>query len=160
LRAWHAPESGPASVFHGDRGAPRRTLGAGALDDGPQAMLRAAALQLDEGIPMPRLDHHDLLSLVSTAVATGWLRVGGPPPALMPLVGARAAAVAPPAPRPAAPPRRTAAVAAPVAEGTFGADVDVAAMVAALTRAAADGVPFCEECAKAAARRGRLEASA
>jgi hypothetical protein len=39
----------------------------------------------------------------------------------------------------------------PAAETTFGSDLDVAAMVAVLVQAAQDGVPFCEECARAAA---------
>jgi hypothetical protein len=54
-----------------------------------------------------------------------------------------------PAPSPATAARRAAPAAAP-APGTFETDLDVAAMVAVLQQAARDGVPFCEECARAA----------
>jgi hypothetical protein len=54
-----------------------------------------------------------------------------------------------PAPSPAAAARRAAPAAAP-APGTFETELDVAAMVAVLQQAARDGVPFCEECARAA----------
>lgn len=63
---------------------------------------------------------------------------------------APAPAAAAPAPGPAAAARRAAPAAAP-APGTFEAELDVAAMVAVLQQAARDGVPFCEECARAAA---------
>jgi pyruvate/2-oxoglutarate dehydrogenase complex dihydrolipoamide acyltransferase (E2) component len=69
------------------------------------------------------------------------------PLALTPPAPAPAAAA--PAPSPASAAGRAAPAAAPAA-GTFGADLDVAAMVAVLQQAARDGVPFCEECARAA----------
>ncbi|KPF49547.1 hypothetical protein IP87_18170 [beta proteobacterium AAP121] len=62
---------------------------------------------------------------------------------------APAPAATPPAPSPAAAARRAAPAAAP-APGTFEIELDVAAMVAVLQQAARDGVPFCEECARAA----------
>lgn len=62
---------------------------------------------------------------------------------------APAPAASAPAPSPAAAARRAAPAAAPAA-GTFEVDLDVAAMVAVLQQAARDGVPFCEECARAA----------
>jgi hypothetical protein len=45
-----------------------------------------------------------------------------------------------------------------VAETTFGAELDVAAMVAVLVQAAQDGVPFCEECERAAAAQQQAAA--
>jgi hypothetical protein len=128
---------------------------ADAIDDAAAlALHRAALLDLDEGVPLPLLDEHAVLSLVRAARAAHRLRPSGDDrPPLLPLV---AAPVAAPAPAPsAAPPARRAAVAAPppAPDATFGSDLDVAAMVAVLTQAARDGVPFCEECAKAAAAR-------
>jgi branched-chain amino acid transport system ATP-binding protein len=40
----------------------------------------------------------------------------------------------------------------------MGAELDVAAMVAVLVQAAQDGVPFCEECARAAAAQQQAAA--
>jgi hypothetical protein len=50
-----------------------------------------------------------------------------------------------PAPRPAAPPE----------EGSLPRDADEAAIAAAMKAAAQLGVPFCEECARAALQRAR-----
>lgn len=63
---------------------------------------------------------------------------------------APAPASAAPAPGPAAAARQ-ASPAPAAAAGTFEVELDVAAMVAVLQQAARDGVPFCEECARAAA---------
>ena len=90
----------------------------------------------------------------AAAIAAESMRVCGPAKVL-PLYGlaavrAPAAAPAPPASSPSAP-RAAPVAAAPPVETTFGSDLDVAAMVAVLVQAAQDGVPFCEECARAAA---------
>ena len=79
-------------------------------------------------------------------------------PQLLRLPTAAPPTAAPPPP-PAAAPRAAAAAPASVAETTFGPQLDVAAMVAVLQQAAQDGVPFCEECARAAAKQ-TLEAAA
>ncbi len=63
----------------------------------------------------------------------------------VPMEEPRAAAAPPPPPSSSAPRRAEVEVVA-----SFSADVDAAALVAALLAASQDGVPFCEECARAA----------
>ena len=120
-------------------------------DDGAMAQARLLALALGDGTDWSRCGDHQVLHALAVAPPTQ-----GPaaPVALMQLVAppAPAPAPAPPAPSPA--PRAAAPAAAPApaaADGTFGTALDVAAMVAVLQQAARDGVPFCEECARAAA---------
>ena len=67
-----------------------------------------------------------------------------------------AAPMRPPAPTPRAIP--TAAAAAP--DSTFPPDLDAAVMAQCLKDAAADAMPFCEECAKERAHRGAATGSA
>ncbi|MDE2145281.1 MAG: hypothetical protein KGJ24_01185 [Burkholderiales bacterium] len=121
-------------------------------DDVASARLRLLALQRADGEDLSRLDDHDLQArLEAWHGRAESLGTDPDPPALMRLASAPAAGEA--AAVAAAGPRRSAPVepAAP-AETTFGADVDAEAMAQALVQAAQDGVPFCEECARAAAR--------
>jgi hypothetical protein len=118
-------------------------------DDGAMAQARLQALALGDGTDWSRCGDHQVLHALSVAPPS---QAPAAPVAMMRLVAppAPAPAPAPPAPSPA--PRAAAPAApAPAAEGTFGAALDVAAMVAVLQQAARDGVPFCEECARAAA---------
>jgi hypothetical protein len=115
--------------------------------DTGQARLRAelAALGLDESAP--RLTDHDVLALLDAPLTSGRLTLA--PAAALKLLGqgkAPAAGPVPPDPPRAAP---AAAPAPPPEEPAL--DLDVPAMVQTLLAAARDGVPFCEECAKAAA---------
>ena len=136
-----------------ESGAAARALADALDDDARLARHRAAALALDEGIPLPLLDGHAVLALLGTAIASGRLRLDDERPALMSLVAARVGAPAT-APAATSPPRRASPSAPPsTPDATFGDALDVGAMVAVLTQAAADGTPFCEECAKAAAAR-------
>lgn len=80
------------------------------------------------------------------------------PPRLLRLVRLAGPAAAPPPP---ASPRREAAPAAAAAPATtFTPTLDAAAMAAVLVQAARDGVPFCEECARAAPQNGQAAAAA
>ena len=119
------------------------------------ARLRQLALAAGAEASPQRCDDHALSERIAAGITAGSMRVCGPAQALS-LYGL--ATVSAPAPAPAASaaaaaPRAAPVAAAPPAETTFGADQDVTAMVAALVQAAQDGVPFCEECAKAAAKR-------
>ncbi|MDE2396869.1 MAG: hypothetical protein KGL43_18875 [Burkholderiales bacterium] len=144
--------AGSASV-DGERSTLLLRLEAAAGDN---AAARRLALQLADGVDRSRLGEHEVLEDLAAEWASAVLvATGGEPPLLFRLVGAVAAAPAPA--RAAAPSRpRPAAVAPPAAEDTgFARDLDVAAQVAALVAAAQSGVPFCEECARAAAQAGR-----
>lgn len=128
-------------------------VGSAVVDAGAIALLRGQAAALSPGVELSRLADHELVAIVRRARADGRSGRTDAPPRLLRL----AAAPAPPAPPPPAPapaPRR-AAPAAPAAApaATFAPALDVAAMVAVLRQAARDGVPFCEECARAAAGR-------
>jgi len=122
------------------------------VDGAASARLRLAALGLGDGSDLSRCDDHQIVELLGAAVAQGRLAAGPvAAPQLLKLPTSAPPAAAPPPPAPAAAPRAAAAAQASVAETTFGAELDVAAMVVALQQAAQDGVPFCEECARAAA---------
>ncbi len=124
-------------------------LAADVTDDGAMAQARLQALALGDGTDWSRCGDHQVLHALAVAPPA---QGSATPVALMRLVAppAPAPAPAPPAPSPA--PRAAAPAPAPAAaEGTFGTALDVAAMVAVLQQAARDGVPFCEECARAAA---------
>lgn len=114
--------------------------------------LRGIASELAEKPDLSRCDDHQLADLLAAALLSGRLHLGRQaPPVLRPLVprrGPPASAAPPPAvgrSRQSAP-----GAAATAADTMFGADLDAAAMVDALQRAARDGVPFCEECTRAA----------
>ena len=146
----------------GDPVAAKQWLAPCVGDDAAMGALRTLALSLGDGTDWSRADDHHLLDHLSAAVVHGRLHAGpAAPPRLRRMVTAAAPAPAPPPP-PASSARAAASESAPppVVETTFGSDVDVAAMVAVLQQAAQDGVPFCEECAKAAAQRQSAEATA
>ena len=131
-------------------------------DDAALVGLRLAAAALADGTDWSRCDDHAAIEQVRLAVDSGRLAGGDQPatlPALRPLAPRRVVA-----PAPAPPGRSTAPLAAalppPPPESTFGANLDVAAMVNALRQAAQDGVPFCEECARAAAARAAGQGAA
>lgn len=119
-----------------------------------QSRLRSVARGLADGTDLASLDEHQLVALLTPWVADAWLcdEAAGRQsmayrlvPVAAPAAAPAAAAAAPTSPRPAA-----AAPPAAPAESTFAANLDVAAMVAVLRAAAQAGVPFCEECARAA----------
>jgi hypothetical protein len=122
--------------------------------------LRVQVAGLYGEVALAHLDSASLVARVAAAIVDGELCVcgGGAAPAMRPLAR-RQVAAAPASSSPAASsaPAPAAVAAAPAATAsTFGPDVDVAAMVRALTDAARDGTPFCEECERA--RRQRAEA--
>lgn len=120
------------------------------VDGAASARLRLAALGLGDGVDLSRCDDHQLVELLDAAVAQLRLATGAvTAPQMLRLPSAAPPTAAPPPP-PAAAPRAAAAAPASVAETSFAAELDVAAMVAVLQQAAQDGVPFCEECARAA----------
>lgn len=149
-----SPEADRAALAHAAAG-----VAADLVDAGAVAQLRLRAAALGDGADLSRVDDHAVATAIAQALDRGRLTLAGAPPRLLPL--APAAAPAPPPPAPAPSPRR-AAPAAPAAAPatTFGAELDVAAMVRVLVQAAQDGVPFCEECAKAAAQRRDAGATA
>jgi hypothetical protein len=148
-RPWRDAHAGEALTARDDEVSARQWLAHAVGDDAALAALRLMTLGLADGTELSRLDDHQLIDQLATAVADGRLRTTGARPKLRRLVPTTAPA---PAPSPVASARRAAPVAPPpAAETTFGSDLDVAAMVAVLVQAAQDGVPFCEECARAAA---------
>ena len=160
LRHWHEPDAGEAITAPGDAGSARQWLARSVGDAAAVAALRRTALALADGTDLSRIDDHQLLDQLAAAAAAGRLRSTGAPPELLRLVTAPALVAAPaPSPRPSA--SRAAPAAPPSAvETTFDSDLDAAAMAAVLVQASQDGVPFCEECAKAAAKRAAAEAVA
>ena len=133
----------------------RQWLAQAAGDDAAMATLRLSALSLSDGIDISRLDDQQLIEQLAPALAAGRLPGLGPTrtAAMYKLVLARPPAPPPPPPVPSSRPAAASPAAAPAeAETTFGSELDVAAMVAVLVQAAQDGMPFCAECAKAAAR--------
>lgn len=158
LRPWHDAHAGAALTARDDEVSARQWLAPAVGDDAALAALRLMTLGLADGTELSRLDDQQLVDHLATAVAEGWLRSAGARPVLRRLVPAPAPA---PTPAPVTSVRRAAPVAPPPgAESTFGSGLDVAAMVAVLVRAARDGVPFCEECARAAAERDHTGATA
>ncbi len=125
----------------------------GVADDVASAQLRLLALSLADGADLSRLDDHHVAAGLAAARASGRLRlVAQAPPTLMRLAFSPAGGEVPGAASAAGPRREAAVEAATPPENTFAADLDAEAMAAALVQAAQDGVPFCEECARAAAR--------
>lgn len=136
-------------------------LESAAGDDTAMSALRLSAVALADGTDWSRLDDHAVIAQCLAAQAQGRLAPQAhPAPQLYRLapasVSAAAAAPSPPAPAPS--PRAAPAAPALEAETTFSLNIDVASMVGALQQAAQDGVPFCEECARAAAARQQAAA--
>ena len=132
-------------------------------DDTEMGPLRSTALQSADGTDWSRVDDHQVVEHLAHAVVAGRLPGSGQPTSapMLRLVASAAAPAAsppPPAPSPAAAAPGPGSVPAPMVETTFAFDLDVAAMVAVLTQAAQDGVPFCEECARAAAAQRQAAA--
>jgi hypothetical protein len=148
---WSACAGCTPALRAGDASAARRWVEQAMADPHTALRLRLAAAELPEAAQPLRHDGAALAAVLSAAIFSGALRVCGvaqPVKLYKPGKLPRAAPAA--APPPAAAPRRAAPAAAPSPpEGTFGAELDVAAMVQALQQAARDGVPFCEECEKA-----------
>jgi hypothetical protein len=160
LRPWHDAHAGEALTARDDEVSARQWLAPAVGDDAALAALRLMTLGLADGTELSRLDDQQLVDHLATAIADGRLRSAGVRPVLRRLVPAPAPAQAP-TPAPVTSARRAAPVVPPpAAESTFGSGLDVAAMVAVLVRAAQDGVPFCEECARAAAERDHTGATA
>jgi hypothetical protein len=154
LTRWNDMPGGRLLVPAGDCFAASQRLSPSLDDDASSGLLRSSMLALADGSDLSRYDGHMLVDQLAAALADGRLRDGRDPAALklLRLVPVAAPAPAPPPPAPAPSPRPQAASLAPApVETTFGSDLDVAAMVAVLVQAAQDGVPFCEECARAAA---------
>jgi hypothetical protein len=156
LCAWSQCTGCDSPVRAGDPTAARRWVGRHIGDEATMARLRLIAIATGAEAATVMLDDQALADRIAAGINTGVLRVCGAATAqkLYGLVAIKAAAAAPTPSAAAAPAPRAAPVAPPPpVETTFVADLDVAAMVAVLVQAAHDGVPFCEECAKAAARR-------
>lgn len=121
--------------------------------------LRQLALAAGAESSPAMCDDQAVADRITAGITAGSIRVCGPAQALRlsGLATFRAPAAAPA--RAAAPPR-AAPVAPPAAQTRFGSDLEVAVMVAVLVQSAQDGVPFCEECAKAAVNRAAAGAGA
>jgi hypothetical protein len=150
-------------VRPGDPTAARQWINRFIGDEVAMARLRLQAASIGAEISPAMLDDHALADRIEAGITSGSMRVCGAAAALKlyGLVSSKAPAVAPAAPAPApTAPRASPAAPPPPVETTFGSDLDVAAQVAVLVQAARDGVPFCAECAKAAAKRAAAEAMA
>lgn len=166
LSRWFKNPPGATQVTRGDSVGAQLCLSEATGDDGLQARLRCTARAMADGTDLSRLDEQQLLDLLSPWLADGWLHLGSAKPAAYQLVPvaapAAAAAAGSPAPAPASAPRPAAASPAPAptpADSTFAPNLDIEAMVAVLRAAAQQGVPFCEECARAAVQQQVAEAS-
>lgn len=161
LRPWHPDGGGDDGIGRLDPVAGRQWLDRQLIDDADAGELRGYALGLADGTDWSRLDDAQVKQQLAVALDDGRLRTGAGARVVLHGLGQVLAPVAaPPPPAPAPSPRAAPAAAPSPAETTFGADLDVAAQVAALVQAAQDGVPFCEECAKAAAQRAAAKAVA
>ena len=154
LCTWSQCSGCDSLVRPGDATAAQQWVGRFVGDDVMMARLRQLALTAGAEVSPQMCDDHAVADRITAGITAGAMRVCGPAKALtlygLTAVRAPAAAPAPPAPS-SAPPRATPVEAPPPVETTFASDLDVAAMVAVLVQAAQDGVPFCEECARAAA---------
>ena len=167
LCSWSQCTGCDSLVRAGDSTAARQWIGRFIGDEAKMARLRLQVIATGAEAAPLMLDDHALADRIEAGISSGSMRVCGAASALklhgLVLVKAPAAAPSRSSSAPTAAP--TAPRAAPVAppppvETTFGSDLDVAAQVAVLVQAARDGVPFCEECAKAAAKRAAAEAVA
>lgn len=139
----------------GDATAARAWAEAAVAVDAGRLRTQVAGLPAEVGLV--QIDTAALVDRVAAALASGALRAcGGAAKARLLPLARRLPATAASAPAPAASSARATPAPAPSpapADSTFGANLDVAAMVAVLQQAAQDGTPFCEECARAAAAR-------
>jgi hypothetical protein len=117
---------------------------------------RAEVTALALNVEALRLDSYEIAALGLRDPGVELDSSGQRPPRLLRLVRLAGPAAAPPPP---ASPRREAAPAAALAT-TSTPTLDAAAMAAVLVQAARDGVPFCEECARAAPQNGQAAAAA
>lgn len=131
-----------------DSEAARREVEAHLGPDTGHTRLRLALAELGLDDALSRLDEHQVAALVTPALVSDRLRLGGPAQAPTLLAQGTKPQAAAPAPAPAA---ARAPAAAPAPAPAAAPELDVAAMVQVLLDAARDGVPFCEECARAAA---------
>lgn len=121
--------------------------------DVEMSAVRAQAHAIGEGTELSRCDDHQVIALLESRPAPA----AGPTPKLY-RVAIRPPAAAPapaPAPAPSSASRRPAPAPPPPAVADVAAlrpDLDAAAMAQTLRDAARDGVPFCVECARTAAR--------
>jgi hypothetical protein len=167
LRPWYRDGGDDTGIGRLDPVEALQWLDRQVIDDADAGQLRDCAAGLGDGTDWSRLDDAQVKRLVAAALENGRLRTGTGAPVQLQFLGQAQAPAATPAPAPAPAPvsrPRPAAAATPAAspsgDATFGSDLDVAAMVATLRAAADDGVPFCEECAKAAARQQLAQAQA
>lgn len=161
---WSASQQGAAQVPQGDGVSAHLSWSESIGDDVAQDHLRCAARALADGTDLSRLDQHQLLELLLPRLVDGRPQSGLTKPLayrLVPVVAPVSAPAPAPAANAAASPRTMAAAPPPApADSTFAPNLDVVAMVAALRAAAQDGVPFCEECARAAINRQVNETAA
>ena len=158
LALWHRrPGNSMPTV---DETSNRQWLDRQRVDDVGRSALRCTALGLTDGTELSRLDDAQLNDHLFAALMAGRLRAAVDAPVVLRQLTQTTQPAAAPRLTPAAssPRAPTAATSAPAAESTFEPNLDVAAQVAVLKRAAQDGVPFCEECAKSAATRTLAEA--
>ena len=165
LCTWSQCSGCESLVRAGDATAARQWVGRFIGDEVAMARLRQWAATAGLLAAPATADDQALADCLAAAIGSGALRVCGPAstPKLynLAMLRAPAASAAPAtAASPPAQPRRTAAAAVTPAESTFSAGLDSAEMEAALVRAAQDGAPFCEECAKAASARAAASAGA
>ena len=161
LRPWLDAGGVDGGALRGNPVAARQWLDRHLIDDADAALARGYALGLADGTELSRLDDAQLKDHLCPALTTGRLAVTrGTPVVLRALTQSVPPAAAPATEAPASRPRTAPAPApTPAADTTFEPNLDVAAQVSALKQAAQDGVPFCEECARAAAKQ-TLEAAA
>lgn len=155
---WLDDNFGNADAAEGELSSGLANIAAAVADAADMALLRSRVAALVPGVEASRITDHEVVAWLGQGLADGRLARRGVPPRLLPLAPPPAAPTPPPpapSPRRAAPPAPAAAPAT-----TFSQALDVAAMVAVLRQAARDGVPFCEECAKAAAQRDAAGATA
>lgn len=151
LCTWSQCSACISPVPAGDPVSARQWVGRFIGDDVMMSRLRQLALAAGAESSPAMCDDQALADQIAAGITAGSMRVCGPAQALtLPGLAAAQPPVAAPA-RAAAPPRAAPVALPPAAQTTFGSDLAVAAMVAVLVQAAQDGVPFCEECAKAAA---------
>jgi hypothetical protein len=125
-------------------------------DPGAMRDLRVIAYQYVERVTVSRVTDDQVCVQIARLIVQGRLRLCGPPIEAQPRTQPRQEVRLPP-PRPTAPspaPRRVreaeVATASPVESPTFAASMDGLAQAKALREAARAGVPFCEECDRAA----------
>jgi hypothetical protein len=163
LCSWSQCTGCDSPVRAGDPTAARRWVGCFIGDETVMARLRLLAIMAGADTSPVMLDDQALADRIASDINSGVLRVCGAASALTlyGLVSIKVPAAAPAAPAPApTAPRASPVAAPPPVDTTFSADIDVEAMVAVLRAAAEAGVPFCEECARRAAKKAIAGAAA